>query len=68
MEAFDWSTIVSHGVAIAIGIAGSYFGLFQGKLSAVKDLVDVLYEAVADGKVTPEEIKAIVAAARKIVD
>jgi len=64
---FNIFTIVSYAIAIAIGLAGSYFGLFRSKLMAVKKLVDTVVDAIADGMVSPEEIQTILRAAREIL-
>jgi len=68
MENLPWMQIVSYLIAIGIGVAGAYFGIFKNKLAAVQALINVTMTSIEDGKVTEEELKLIVAAAQKLLE
>lgn len=67
----DWMELlyklIPYIVTILIGIFGSYFVIFKGKLAQVKKAVDIISDAVEDGEITEPEARAIVTAIRELL-
>jgi hypothetical protein len=66
----DWSVIstVINAVLMVVGVLlGKYWLVTKTKISDIKELLVILEAAVADEKITPEELSAIQQAIIKLV-
>lgn len=51
--------VISHLFAIAVGIAGSYWLIFKGKLSGLRNVFSVIGDCIEDDNLTSEEVAKI---------